>query len=167
MKTRYSTVWILLVCLGVSVASRSLILGAENADLSRRYYEPNRCGPIALYCVCKQYGIKTTIDELAELSGFRGRPTSVAALVNAAQAKGLIAKPYESSLRHLTRTGGPAILDFPIGHLSVFLGWNKGKARIMDPPRPVKTVTQAELKKKWGRHLITFSVPKRPAPSSE
>lgn len=73
----------------------------QDSTLARRYYEPNRCGPIALYCICMYFDIEATIDEMSELTGFRGRPVSIAALIRAAEAKGLIAEPFESSLRHL------------------------------------------------------------------
>ena len=131
---------------------------AERPSEFSKYYERNRCGPIALCCILRHFDIGSTIDEVAELCGYRGQPITVAALVAAAEKKGLVAETYESSLRHLKRIGGPAIIDFPFGHFCVFLGWEDGKARIQDPPHPVRAVMPEELEKKWGRHLITFSI---------
>ncbi len=131
--------------------------GARNSDLSK-YYESNRCGPIALYCICVHFDVSARIDEIAGLCGYRGRPVSIAALVAAAKNKGLSAEAYESSVRHLQRIGGPAIVDFPHGHFSVFLGWEGGKARIQDPPYPVRAVGADELQSDWGRHIIRFSL---------
>ncbi|HVC97820.1 MAG TPA: cysteine peptidase family C39 domain-containing protein, partial [Pirellulales bacterium] len=116
------------------VAAALMAVGpaARCADLDlEQYYEPNRCGPIALYCVCKSYDIETTIDELAELAEFDGRETSVAGLIKAAEAKGLQAEAFESSLRHLTTLGGPGIIDYPKGHFCAFMGWEGLKARIL------------------------------------
>lgn len=65
--------------LALAAASLTVLffVPASRADLDlERFYEPNRCGPIALFCVCKSYKIETTIDELAHLAGFDGRETA-------------------------------------------------------------------------------------------
>lgn len=143
-----------------SVAFSVLFFAAANgADQSlEQYYEPNRCGPIALFCVCKSYKIETTIDELAHLAGFDGRETSVAGLVAAAEAKGLKAEPFESSMAHLTTLGGPAIIDYPKGHFCAFYGWKGTSAVILDPPKKTELVSFNQLRRDWGRHVITFSI---------
>lgn len=136
----------------------ALVSPARCDDLNLdQYYEPNRCGPIALYCVCKSYGINTTIDELADLAEFDGRETSAAGLIKAAEAKGLKAEAYESSLRHLTSLGGPAIIDYPQGHFFAFMSWEGMSARILDPPNESELISLRELYQWWGRHVIVFS----------
>lgn len=133
------------------------LTAAGGADLKLgRFYEPNRCGPIALYCVCKSYEVETTIDELSRLAGFDGRETSVAGLVAAAEAKGLKADALESSMAHLTTLGGPAIIDYPKGHFCAFFGWEGTSAVILDPPKRAERVSFGELRRGWGRHVITF-----------
>lgn len=123
-----------------------------------KYYQPSRCGPIALYCVCKYYGLNTTIDSLASLSNcFSGRGTNIAGLMRAAQAMQLKPNAWDSSIRHLKAQRGPAIVDYPRHHFSVFLGWNGARARILDPPSGVALVSISELQKRWGKHVITFA----------
>ncbi|HUY31183.1 MAG TPA: cysteine peptidase family C39 domain-containing protein [Pirellulales bacterium] len=145
-------------CAAAAVLVAVLLAPANCADLKlERFYEPNRCGPIALYCVCKSYQIDTTIDELAKLAGFDGRETSVAGLVAAAEKKGLKAEALESSMAHLTTLGGPAIIDYPKGHFCAFFGWDGTSAIILDPPKKAERVGFGELRRRWGRHMITFS----------
>lgn len=146
----------------MSVAAVLAALGAParcgDLDLEQ-YYEPNRCGPVALYCVCKSYGVETTMDELAKLSGFDGRETSAAGLIKAAEAKGFQAEAYDSSLRHLTTLGGPAIIDYPQGHFCTFMGWEGIHARILDPPHESELISLRDLYRHWGRHVICFAKP--------
>lgn len=122
----------------------------------QQYYQPNLCGPIALCCVCKHFGIPCHVDELASLSGYDGRGTTFKGLASAAEAKGLHAEPFDSSLRHLRTLGGPGIIDFPQGHFAVFLGWEKGQVKIMSPPGGVEYHSVTELKKDWGNHVMVF-----------
>ena len=158
-RKRFERIWTPGMILMVAVTA-TLVAPARCDDLGLdQYYEPNRCGPIALYCVCKSYGIETTIDELSELAEFDGRETSVAGLIKAAEAKGLKAEAYESSLRHLTSCGGPAIIDYPRGHFCAFMGWEGLKARILDPPKESELISLRELYKYWGGHIVRFSKP--------
>jgi len=135
--------------------------GSARADDLAKYYQPNRCGPIALYAVCRAYRIETTIAELADLSASDENGTTIAGLVDAAEANGLVAKAYLSSIRHLQRLEGPAIIDFPRGHFCVLFAWKDGKAWILDPPRPTRLVSSAELQKQWNQHVIVFSAPRQ------
>src|SRR5687767_10710665 len=112
----------MLLCYGLS---RGISAHAEDAA---KYYEPNRCGPIALFVVCRLYDVEATLDELSDLAGTHRDGTSIAGLVAAAKAKGIKAKAWHSSVGHLKRLGGPAIIDFPAGHFCVFLGWKDGEA---------------------------------------
>lgn len=157
IRRRRASRWMALALCAV-IALLSASARCDDLDLDQ-YYEPNRCGPIALFCVCKSYGIETTIDELAELADFDGRETSVAGLIKAAEAKGLRAEAYESSLRHLTTLGGPAIIDYPRGHFCAFMGWDGLKARILDPPKESELISLRDLYKYWGGHVICFSKP--------
>jgi hypothetical protein len=131
----------------------------DESDEWTKYYEPGLCGPIALYAICKYYKVSTTIDELAELSKFAGSGVSIEGLVGAAKTMQLQPVPLNSTIRHLKRQTGPAIIDFPSGHFCIFLGWNGKNARILDPPRPIQDVPVSELEQHWGKHLILFSAP--------
>lgn len=125
--------------------------------LAERYYQPNLCGPIALYCVCLQFDISTTIGELADLAGFNGRGVTLAALKAAAEAKGLRVKAYKASLRFLKSIRGPAIIDFPEGHFCTFLGWKDRRAVIQDPPHDLRLISPNDLEDHWGKHVLVFS----------
>src|SRR5207237_493860 len=103
---------------------------APAGETDQLYYEPNRCGPTALCGACVALGIEASINELANLSGTDRKGTSIAGLVRAAGKKGLNAHAHRSSLTHLMRLRGPAIIDYPAGHFCVFCGWENGRARI-------------------------------------
>ncbi len=153
---------LLLVVTGVAFSDESR--HEEPADLPvwselRPHYEPELCGPIALFCVCKHYGIQTTIDELATICGRQARGVTVADIVRAAGVMGLTAQAYKSSISHLKTLGGPAIVDYPRGHYSVFLGWEGNLMRILDPPKEVQLKHIADFAQAWGGHVITFTLP--------
>lgn len=82
----------------------------------------------------------------------------MAGLVAAAEAKGLKAEPFESSMAHLTALGGPTIIDYPRGHFCAFYGWQGTSAVILDPPKKSELVSFSVLRRDWGRHVITFSI---------
>jgi len=133
------------------------LIGPPGSQYTRDYYQPNYCGPISLYMVLQHYGIKTSIEEVASLAGVERKGTSIAGLIRAAEAKGVSASAFRSSVRHLKRIQGPAIIDLPEGHYCVFAGWRDGAVLVLDPPRPNRWVTVNELDKHWGKRLIVLA----------
>ncbi len=148
-RTNYSSVP------GRTVASEVDLPAAEGVNLSD-YYQPNLCGPASLYAVCRLRGIETSIAELAELAGTDRRGTSVYGIIQAAQAKGLKAQAYESSLQHLHSIKEPAIIDMPAGHFCVLHSWQDDEALLIDPPSPNRRISASELEASWGKHIIVF-----------
>lgn len=99
-----------------------------------RFYQPNQCGPVALYAVCRIQGVPAKIAELAKLAGTDRHGTTAGGIVRAARAKGLETQAWKSTVRHLRRLNGPVIIDFPRGHFVVLAGWKDDRALILDPP---------------------------------
>lgn len=130
-------------------------LGATTA--LERFYQPNQCGAVALYAVCRIQGVPAKIAELAKLAGTDRHGTTAGGIVRAARAKGLEARAWKSTVRHLRRLNGPVIIDFPRGHFVVLAGWTDDRAVIIDPPAPVATIDVRDLQKNWGGAAITFS----------
>jgi hypothetical protein len=131
-------------------------LPAAESDNPSDYYQPNLCGPVSLYAVCRLRGIEASIDELAELAGTDRRGTAIYGIIQAAQAKGLKAQAYESSIKHLQTIKEPVIIDMPAGHFCVLHSWQNGEALLIDPPGPNRLVSASELEASWGKHVIVF-----------
>lgn len=129
-----------------------VILGGEVEG----FHQPNLCGPIALYGVCAHHGLDTAIDQLASRSGYDGRGVSVRGLVVAAESVGLKAEPLNSSITHVKRMTGPAIVDYPKGHFCLYFGWSDGQAVLYDYPEGRLTVPSSEFEERWGGHVILF-----------
>jgi ABC-type bacteriocin/lantibiotic exporter with double-glycine peptidase domain len=146
---------------GLCVLSLLLATAARGQDYELdRFYQPNDCGPIALFVICQLLDVETTLTEIRELSGLHSGGTSIAGLTAAAKEKGLEPTALNSSISHLQRLRGPSIVDFPKGHFCVFLGWKADKAVVFDLPGRKRVVDIATLEKQWGKHVITFSKPR-------
>ena len=146
---RRAAIWVVLAG---AVSCPTVALAQQNES----FYEPNLCGPIALYAICQAHGVETTIDELSELCGYDGFGVTIAGIVHAAEKKGLAAKAYRSSVSHLKRLQGPAIIDLPRGHFCVLVGWRREGAVVFDPPEKSRIVSRRRFGKQWGGHVITF-----------
>lgn len=140
---------------GQTAASATDLPAAGGFNLSD-FYQPNLCGPASLYAVCRLRGIETSIAELAELAGTDRRGTAIYGMIQAAQAKGLKAQAYESSIKHLHGIKGPAIIDMPVGHFCVLHSWQNDEALLIDPPSPNRLVPVSALEASWGKHVIVF-----------
>ncbi len=145
----------LFVRLGVVVFAMSCA-APDGLAKKREFHEPNLCGPIALYVVCFSHGVETTIDELTELAGYDGFGVTVAGLVHASETKGLTAKAYASSMRHLRKLSSPGIVDYPQGHFCVIVGIRAEGVVLFDPPDGTHVVDPKEFADDWGGHLIIF-----------
>lgn len=128
----------------------------EDPEKLNGFYQPKRCGPIALFAVCRWHSVETSVPELMELSGSGRHGTSVAGLVQAAKAKGFKATAYASSPKHLTQISGPAIVDYPLGHFSVLLKASGDEVIILDPPKAHAKLSMNTFEKAWGGHVIEF-----------
>lgn len=148
--------WIAKPAAPARTAASAADLPATQSDNLSDHYRPNLCGPASLYAVCRLRGIETSIAELAELAGTDRRGTSVYGMIQAAQAKGLKAQAYESSIKHLHGIKELAIIDFPVGHFCLLHSWQKGEALLIDPPSPNRLVSVADLEASWGKHVIVF-----------
>jgi ABC-type bacteriocin/lantibiotic exporter with double-glycine peptidase domain len=132
---------------------------AEPPEKLAKFYQPQRCGPTALYVVCRWHDIRTSVDELVELSGVGRHGSSVSGLIQAGKAKGLDGKGYASSIKHLTRVQIPAIVDYPMGHFSVLLRATSSQVTILDLPKRVEDISASDFSRRWGGNVIEFTLP--------
>lgn len=128
--------------------------------VSRRFYGVNSCGPVALTIACRVAGQPVRWTAVREATRFQGEAVSMLALSQGAERLGFKANAYACSVGQLGQFGGPAIIDFPKGHFSVFLGWSKdGDIRVGDLRTGVVHYSPSEFETRWGGHLLTIRVP--------
>lgn len=145
-----STMWASAPKWNEATASQGRARGLEGC------YRPSQCGPICLYATCRHYGIRVSLEEVCRMCEFDGRPVSMSQLVEAAKKLDLKPTPLNASISQLENMSGPAIIDYPTGHFSVFLGWNGDHVGIFDPPRPLGAVYKEKLKAQWGGHVLVL-----------
>ncbi|MBI1312282.1 hypothetical protein GC176_13415 [bacterium] len=128
--------------------------------VARRFYGVNSCGPVALAIACRVAGRSVPWIDVCEATHFGGDAISLLDLSQGAGELGFKAEAFQCNARQLERFGGPAIVDFPKGHFSVFLGWSDdGKVRVGDLRTGVVSYPTAEFATRWGGHLLTIQVP--------
>ncbi len=140
----------------------------KSASLKRRSYD-SYCGLYCLYTVIKLAGQEVDFQELVKPE-YRGsnRGSSLAELKKVAEDYGLYALPADKlTSRELGQLAYPIILHVKteIGskqydHYELLLGTESSKARIFNPPEPVRLVPFWELAPRWdGNGLIVSAEP--------
>jgi ABC-type bacteriocin/lantibiotic exporter with double-glycine peptidase domain len=159
----------LLVGMGCSA---QLSLAAEpvksvSASLASRFYQKEMCGPVALYLACRVAGVPVSMQNVRRETGFDGKSSSLRDLTRAAEKFGLEARTFQLDVRALADFGGPGIVNYPVGHFCVFLGWSPdGKVRIGDYPGGFQTLDENKFAERWGGHLITLQKSRSTPPRS-
>ncbi|MHC4397411.1 MAG: rhodanese-like domain-containing protein [Planctomycetota bacterium] len=167
--------FLLFVCILVSLAAGKSLAAdknkqneAENASVSPRPSHPH-CGLYCIYTAMKLAGKEIDFRELVkpEYLGSR-KGSSLGELKKAAEDNGLYAESVTRlNSRILAKSVYPIILHVKSGpdskdydHFELFLGAGEGKAKIFNPPEPVKAVPFYELAPRWnGTGLIVSAEP--------
>jgi len=168
MKTRLVRSWCLLtaILLFLAMASSLLAAGHEHATAETDHkhhvhihsYGPY-CGLYCLYTLIRATGKDIDFRDLLRpeyISSEKG--STLPQLKKAVEDNGMYAEVVEKltslELRH---SPYPIILHTKSGvdrdeydHVELFLGTRKGKARLCDPPEPIRSVPLAELAPRWG-----------------
>jgi rhodanese-related sulfurtransferase len=127
------------------------------------------CGLFCLYTVMKLVGRKIDFRELVKYDYLSSRlGSSLSELKKASEDYGLYAVHVGNmTSRELCQLDYPVILHVKLDtmsmeydHFELFLGEENGKARLFDPPNPVRLVSFAELAPRWdGKGLIVSAEP--------
>lgn len=124
------------------------------------------CGIYSLVACLNVYGITPNIEALLVpeyVGSFQG--SSDKELIKAAEAQGLYGKTYSNLTWHeLYKSESPMILHFrssfsdqKYNHWVAYFGVDHGKARVIDVPHELTTVSFAELMAKWDGTAIVIS----------
>lgn len=115
----------------------------------------NACGPAALMRACQIAGQPVGWEDVCIATRFQGDPVSLLDLSRAAIVAGFEPTALKCTITQLERYGGPAIVDYPRHHFSVFLGWTKnGEIRIGDLRSGVVCLSPGDFASRWGGHLL-------------
>ncbi len=164
----------LFVCLSVIITSKTIAAYKNNQEASK--VVPAKCKSSGPYC--GMYCLYTTIKLAGKEIDFRQllKPkyigsregSSLAELKKAAEDNGLYAQPMGKLTSKVFRQfPHPIILHVKpdtmsrgYNHYELFLGTENGKAKLFDPPNPVRLVSFQELAPRWdGNGLIVSAEP--------
>jgi hypothetical protein len=141
----------------IIISSIVIMLNGSSITYERTY---SNCGPISLEVIAKMKGIKTTVDEINNLSGFSEPDgTTLLGLKYAAERLGLpsiIAKVNKSQL---------SIQNFPIiafvdsNHFLIIHGckWFGRKIVIQESDGEKQTTQIKQLTDRWNGEVLLFS----------
>ena len=140
----------------------------ETTSIKHKKRQPH-CGLYCLYTAMKLAGKEMDFKELVKpeyLSSRKG--SSIAELKQAAKDNGFFAESVAKlNSRILMESPHPVILHVKssadskeYGHFELFLGTENGRAKLFNPPEPVKLVPFYELTPRWdGTGLLVSAKP--------
>lgn len=118
------------------------------------------CGPLSFQFVCEKFNIKTELDELLKLTGYKEDiGTSMKGLYDAALKKGLNPEGVLMRSKRLKDLRLPVIAHIDRNHFVVVTAISKREVHIFDPASDEVTLPIDDFKKRWDGSLLTFSPP--------
>jgi tetratricopeptide (TPR) repeat protein len=126
-------------------AARELKVAAAAYERARRQAQRQAalCGPQALAEVCRSYGVRAAVAELARLAGSNEQGTTLAGLAAAARSRGLSATGVQAAPDNLVRLPRPLIVLARGGHYLVMTEVAGGRVHLDDPSAPGRSVELA------------------------
>jgi ATP-binding cassette subfamily B protein len=116
-----------------------------------KQYDSMDCGPACLRMVAKHFGIKSTIQELRELTQIGKDGVNLLGISEAAEKIGLVTRPVKIDIQDLEISVSelPAIIHWKQEHFVVLYKINKGNFYLADPAIGLVQYNQEEFKKCW------------------
>ena len=165
----------LLVCiLSIFPTGRSVAVVENNQKSTeksavKRKVSRSYCGITCLYTIMKLAGKEIDYQKLVKPE-YIGSPKGsfLSELKKAAEDNGLYAvsvgqltkRELRQCPHHVILHVKPNTMDKEYNHYELFLGTENGKARLLDPPEPLKLVPFQELAPRWdGNGLIVSTKP--------
>lgn len=162
----FFVVWYLVLSTAQTTNNKNQFLYESNGFIKG----VNDCGPQTLQVVCEILGVKSTIEELAQLAGTDESGTTMGGLYQAAEKMGLAPFGKKFTVQELDVLDYPVIAFVKTNHFVVIESFADGKLRILDPPRVPYETPQREFADMWDGHALVFrpdheSVPLSSEPS--
>ena len=169
---RKPSLWLLIGSISLFFGLKVHIVYGNGEDASNTlslHQSTTYCGTYCLYAAMRMSGKRLDFGELVkpEYIGSTGG-SSLAELKKAALDHGMYAQPLGNLSGRVLRTcRSPVILHVKpsidasrYNHYVLFLGTQNGKARIFNPPNPIKPMSFSELAALWdGNGIILSSQP--------
>lgn len=116
--------------------------------------------------IAQLFGIEATEAQMIDWMGTTVSGTSTSQIVYGLRHAGIEARKVAVQNTEIERVRPPAIIFFgspshPDDHAVLFLGMEKGNARIIDPLWGVKTLTPSQVAARWSGRAIEASVPEK------
>lgn len=159
----------LLVYLAIVICISPIVSAGSNLNKKKPTLTKPFCGIYCVYTAIKSAGMKVDITDLLKTKYIGSRKgSSLAELEKAAHDNGLYVIPVQKLISldlmncphhvilHVKSEIGSEWYD----HYELFLGTDNGKAKLFNPPEPVRLVSFQELVPRWdGNGLIVSSKP--------
>jgi ABC-type bacteriocin/lantibiotic exporter with double-glycine peptidase domain len=115
------------------------------------------CGPRSLLAICELLGIEANLKELSKFSSMDETGTTMLGLSQAAKRKGLKVIGAKMGIEELARLKTPSIVHVKDNHFFVVERFEKGKFRIISPPKEPYCLTKEELSQIWDGNVLIIS----------
>lgn len=126
------------------------------------------CGPQSLLAVFDRMGVRTDLEELKALSGYKAETgTTMLGLQTAAKAKGLQAVGVKIGVEELAGLKIPAIAHLWDNHFVVIEAGDEGMLKMTDPPAEPKMVSKEDFKKAYSGFALLIAKDADSFPKSE
>jgi ABC-type bacteriocin/lantibiotic exporter with double-glycine peptidase domain len=117
----------------------------------------NNCGPAALQMAFQHFGIASTVKEIEEQVGLTERGSSMLALKEMAQTRGLEAKGWRLDFSQLTDVRKPVIAFVRKSHFVVVDSISKRRiVHFRDPAKGARGIREESWLKMWEGETLVF-----------
>ena len=138
-------------------------IGGEGVVLQDKH---NNCGPAALKMVFDRYGIPSTLSEIEERIGLSDKGSSMLALKEMAELKGLSAEGWRYTLEDFVRVLKPVIIFLHKDHFAVVDSVTaEGSIILRDPALGRIKMQKEKLGRIWNGETLVFCRQKAEVPN--
>jgi ABC-type bacteriocin/lantibiotic exporter with double-glycine peptidase domain len=117
----------------------------------------NNCGPAALKMVFDYYGVPSTVQEIESAVGLTDKGSSMLALKEMAEFKGLKAEGWRYTLEDFLKAPKPVIVFVDGDHFAVADSVTDGKEVVLrDPALGKLKIPVAKLRRIWSGETLVF-----------
>jgi ABC-type bacteriocin/lantibiotic exporter with double-glycine peptidase domain len=136
--------------------------GADSLNNKNEFYKniENKCGPIALKMIFDHYKIPSTLSEIETKVGLGKKGTSMLALKEMSDSKGLYAEGWRLTLEDFLKTSFPVIIFVNGDHYVVADSVLSDRLFIRDPTLGRLTLSIKVLPKMWKGETLVFQTNK-------
>lgn len=159
-RSRICPLFLLSACLALFFCGCLPRPEAAGRPVSQRISSPDAadCGPRALFLICQEQGVLSSLAELRRTAGTTVKGTTLAGLAKAAKAQGWKAAGVQVDRQALAQMSGPAIAWIDGDHYIAVLSVSGDTATVHDPNKPQKEeMALDDLLRRCGGIVLTLS----------